>query len=84
MAFKSIRKHFTKNEELSSIKGTYERFSIISENPNFVEIQVNGQKFWFSHQKILDFQNITINSIKFLTECDAQITYVQVFLGNVI
>ncbi len=76
MAFKSIRKHFTKNEELSSIKGTYERFSIISENPNFVEIQVNGQKFWFSHQKILDFQNITINSIKFLTECDAQITYV--------
>ena len=43
MAFKSIRKHFTKNEELSSIKGTYERFSIISENPNFVEIQVNGQ-----------------------------------------
>lgn len=76
MAFKSIRKHFTKNEELSSIKETYERFSIISENPNFVEIQVNGQKFWFSHQKILDFQNITINSIKFLTECDAQITYV--------
>lgn len=76
MAFKSIRKHFTKNEELSSIKGTYERFSIISENPNFVEIQVNGQKFWFSHQKILDFQNITINSIQFLTECDAQITYV--------
>ena len=76
MAFKSIRKHFTKNEELSAIKGTYERFSIISENPNFVEIQVNGQKFWFSHQKILDFQNITINSIKFLTECDAQITYV--------
>ena len=76
MAFKSIRKHFTKNEELSSIKGTYERFSIISENPNFVEIQVNGQKFWFSHQKILDFQNITINSIKFLTECDAQITCV--------
>ena len=76
MAFKSIRKHFTKNEELSSIKGTYERFSIISENPNFVEIQVNGQKFWFSHQKILDFQNIIINSIKFLTECDAQITYV--------
>ena len=76
MAFKSIRKHFTKNEELSSIKGTYERFSIISENPNFVEIQVNGQKFWFSHQKILDFQNITINSLKFLTECDAQITYV--------
>ena len=76
MAFKSIRKHFTKNEELSSIKGTYERFSIISENPNFVEIQVNGQKFWFSHQKILDFQNITITSIKFLTECDAQITYV--------
>ena len=76
MAFKSIRKHFTKNEELSSIKGIYERFSIISENPNFVEIQVNGQKFWFSHQKILDFQNITINSIKFLTECDAQITYV--------
>ena len=76
MAFKSIRKHFTKNEELSSIKGTYERFSIISENPNFVEIQVNGQKFWFSHQKILDFQNITINSIKFLTECNAQITYV--------
>lgn len=76
MAFKSIRKHFTKNEELSSIKGTYERFSIISENPNFVEIQVNGQKFWFSHQKILDFQNITISSIKFLTECDAQITYV--------
>ena len=76
MAFKSIRKHFTKNEELSSIKGTYEHFSIISENPNFVEIQVNGQKFWFSHQKILDFQNITINSIKFLTECDAQITYV--------
>ena len=76
MAFKSIRKHFTKNEELSSIKGTYERFSIISENPNSVEIQVNGQKFWFSHQKILDFQNITINSIKFLTECDAQITYV--------
>ena len=76
MAFKSIRKHFTKNEELSFIKGTYERFSIISENPNFVEIQVNGQKFWFSHQKILDFQNITINSIKFLTECDAQITYV--------
>ena len=76
MAFKSIRKHFTKNEELSSIKRTYERFSIISENPNFVEIQVNGQKFWFSHQKILDFQNITINSIKFLTECDAQITYV--------
>ena len=75
MAFKSIRKHFTKNEELSSIKGTYERFSIISENPNFVEIQVNGQKFWFSHQKILDFQNITINSIKFLTECNAQITY---------
>ena len=60
MAFKSIRKHFTKNEELSSIKGTYERFSIISENPNFVEIQVNGQKFWFSHQKILDFQNIKI------------------------
>ena len=78
MAFKSIRKHFTKNEELSSIKGTYERFSIISENPNFVEIQVNGQKFWFSHQKILDFQDITINSIKFLTECDAQITYVQI------
>ena len=38
MTFKSIRKHFTKNEELSSIKGTYERFSIISENPNFVEI----------------------------------------------
>lgn len=76
MAFKSIRKHFTKNEELSSIKGTYERFSIISENPNFVEIQVNGQKFWFSHQKILDFQNITIDSIQFLTECDAQITYV--------
>ena len=76
MAFKSIRKHFTKNEELSSIKGAYERFSIISENPNFVEIQVNGQKFWFSHQKILDFQNITINSIQFLTECDAQITYV--------
>ena len=76
MAFKTIRKHFTKNEELSSIKGTYERFSIISENPNFVEIQVNGQKFWFSHQKILDFQNITINSIQFLTECDAQITYV--------
>lgn len=76
MAFKSIRKHFTKNEELSSIKGTYERFSIISENPNFVEIQVNGQKFWFSHQKILDFQNITIDSIIFLTECDAQITYV--------
>ena len=76
MAFKSIRKHFTKNEELSSIKGTYKRFSIISENPNFVEIQVNGQKFWFSHQKILDFQNITINSIKFLTECDAQISYV--------
>ena len=74
MAF--IRKHFTKNEELSSIKGTYERFSIISENPNFVEIQVNGQKFWFSHQKILDFQNITIDSIQFLTECDAQITYV--------
>lgn len=76
MAFKSIRKHFTKNEELSSIKGTYERFSIISENPNFVEIQVNGQKFRFSHQKILDFQNITIKSIIFLTECDAQITYV--------
>lgn len=76
MAFKSIRKHFTKNEELSSIKGTYERFSIISENPNFVEIQVNEQKFWFSHQKILYFQNIKINSIKFLTECDAQITYV--------
>ena len=76
MAFKSIRKHFTKNEELSSIKGTYERFSIISENPNFVGIQVNGQKFWFSHQKILDFQDITIDSIKFLTECDAQITYV--------
>lgn len=76
MAFKTIRKHFTKDEELSSIKGTYERFSIISENPNFVEIQVNGQKFWFSHQKILDFQNITINSIQFLTECDAQITYV--------
>ena len=76
MAFKSIRKHFTKNEELSSIKGTYERFSIISENPNFVKIQVNGQEFWFSHQKILDFQNIKINSIKFLTECDAQITYV--------
>ena len=76
MAFKTIRKHFIKNEELSSIKGTYERFSIICENPNFVEIQVNGQKFWFSHQKILDFQNITINSIKFLTECDAQITYV--------
>ena len=76
MAFKSIRKHFTKNEELSSIKGTYERFSIISENTNFVEIQVNGQKFQFSHQKILDFQNITINSIQFLTECDAQITYV--------
>ena len=76
MAFKSIRKHFTKNKELSSIKGTYERFSIISENPNFVEIQVNGQKFWFSHQKILDFQNITIDSIQFLTECDAQITYV--------
>ena len=76
MAFKSIRKHFTKNEELSSIKGTYERFSIISENPNFVEIQVNGQKFWFSHQKILDFQDITIDSIQFLTECDAQITYV--------
>lgn len=76
MAFKSIRKHFTKNEELSSIKGTYERFSIISENPNFVEIQVNGQKFWFSHQKILDFQNITIDSIQFLTECDAQITYI--------
>ena len=76
MAFKSIRKHFTKNEELSSIKGTYERFSIISENPNFVKIQVNGQKFWFSHQKILDFQDITIDSIKFLTECDAQITYV--------
>ena len=76
MAFKSIRKHFTKNEELSSIKGTYERLAIISENPNFVEIQVNGQKFWFSHQKILDFQDITINSIKFLTECDAQITYV--------
>ena len=76
MAFKTIRKHFTKNEELSSIKGTYERFSIISENPNFVEIQVNGQKFWFSHQKILDFQNITIDSIQFLTECDAQITYV--------
>ena len=76
MAFKSIRKHFTKNEELSSIKGTYERFSIISENPNFVEIQVNGQKFWFSHQKILDFQDNTIHSIKFLTECDAQITYV--------
>ena len=76
MAFKSIRKHFTKNEELSSIKGTYERFSIISENPNFVEIQVNEQKFWFSRQKILNFQNITINSIKFLTECDAQITYV--------
>ena len=76
MAFKSIRKHFTKNEELSSIKGTYERFSIISENPNFVEIQVNGQKFWFSHQKILDFQNITIDSVQFLTECDAQITYV--------
>ena len=76
MAFKSIRKHFTKNEELSSIKGTYERLAIISENLNFVEIQVNGQKFWFSHQKILDFQNITINSIKFLTECDAQITYV--------
>ena len=76
MAFKSIRKHFTKNEELSSIKGTYERFSIISENPNFVEIQANGQKFWFSHQKILDFQDITIDSIKFLTECDAQITYV--------
>ena len=76
MVFKSIRKHFTKNEELSSIKGTYERFSIISENPNFVEIQVNGQKFWFSHQKILDFQNITIDSIQFLTECDAQITYV--------
>lgn len=76
MAFKSIRKHFTKNEELSSIKGTYERFSIISENPNFVEIQVNGQKFWFSHQKILDFQDITIDSIKFLTECNAQITYV--------
>ena len=76
MAFKSIRKHFTKNEELSSIKGTYERFNIISENPNFVEIQVNGQKFWFSHQKILDFQDITIDSIKFLTECDAQITYV--------
>lgn len=75
MAFKSIRKHFTKNEELS-FEGPYERFSIISENPNFVEIQVNGQKFWFSHQKILDFQNITINSIKFLTECDAQITYV--------
>ena len=76
MAFKSIRKHFTKNEELSSIKGTYERFSIISENPNFVEIQINGQKFWFSHQKILDFQDITIDSIKFLTECNAQITYV--------
>ena len=76
MAFKSIRKHFTKDEELSSIKGTYERFSIISENPNFVEIQVNGQKFWFSHQKILDFQSITIDSIQFLTECDAQITYV--------
>ena len=76
MTFKSIRKHFTKNEELSSIKGTYKRFSIISENPNFVEIQVNGQKFQFSHQKILDFQNITINSIQFLTECDAQITYV--------
>ena len=76
MAFKSIRKHFTKNEELSSIEGTYERFSIISENPNFVEIQVNGQNFWFSHQKILDFQDITIDSIKFLTECDAQITYV--------
>ena len=76
MAFKTIRKHFTKNEKLSSIKGTYERFSIISENPNFVEIQVNGQKFWFSHQKILDFQNITINSIQFLTECDVQITYV--------
>ena len=76
MAFKSIRKHFTKNEELSSIKGTYECLAIISENPNFVEIQVNGQNFWFSHQKILDFQNITISSIKFLTECDAQITYV--------
>ena len=76
MAFKSIRKHFTKNEELSSIKGIYERLAIISENPNFVEIQVNGQKFWFSHQKILDFQNITIDSIQFLTECDAQITYV--------
>ena len=75
MAFKSIRKHFIKNEELS-FEGPYERFSIISENPNFVEIQVNGQKFWFSHQKILDFQNIKINSIKFLTECDAQITYV--------
>ena len=72
----SIRKHFKENEVLSSIKGTYERFSIISESPNFVEIQVNGQKFWFSHQKILDFQNITINSIQFLTECDAQITYV--------
>ena len=38
MAFKSIRKHFTKNEELSSIKGTYERLAIISENSNFVEI----------------------------------------------
>lgn len=73
---KSIRKHFKKGEVLSSIKGTYERFSIISENPNFVEIQVNGQKFQFSHQKILDFQDITIESITFLTECDAQITYV--------
>ena len=76
MAFKSIRKHFKENEVLSSIKGTYERFSIISESPNFVEIQVNGQKFWFSHQKILDFQDIKIESITFLTECDAQITYV--------
>ena len=38
MAFKSIRKHFAKDEELSSIRGTYERFSIISESPNFVEI----------------------------------------------
>ena len=75
MAFKSIRKHFTKNEELS-FEGPYERFSIISESPNFVEIQVNGQKFWFSHYKILVFQHIKINSIIFLTECDAQITYV--------
>ena len=75
MAFKSIRKHFTKDEKLF-FEGTYKRFSIISENPNFVKIQVNGQKFWFSHQKILDFQNITIDSIQFLTECDAQITYV--------
>ena len=65
MAFKSIRKHFTKNEELSSIKGTYERFSIISENPNFVEIQVNGQKFWFSHQKFQIFRILQLTLLNF-------------------